>query len=341
MFICWHKDVPPNSSQTLGATRNTKAFLTSMGKPRNNQLGNVQKMKFRRCSDRLLGKFHDQMPQFFHFPNTNKTRHISINKPQRNPTQCFAAISMLIYVDTIYRHVSSLCDTFWFFRYQHENAMQELGNVGTNFLLPHPWRHSQCQIHQRSMITQADDHQLSTQKISSTVEPSHLNMLEQKANKIRRNHKGATCKENEHDVQCSSLFCWTIFGTYQHVQPSKVEQFRRVSPVSQVGHHLTCGDALRSDSYYPTLVDFFIFDLHNIFTSCILYLINWRMWTSTPTTRKRHQATHSANVRDFVVNHWAMTIEEPWWRCRSFSQSIKGRHLIVFIWFHLDLYILV
>ena len=130
----------------------------------------------------LLGKFHDQMPQFFHFPNTNKTRHISIKKPQRNPTQCFAAISMLIYVDTIYRHVSSLslCDTFWFFRYQHENAMQEQGNVGTNFLLPHPWRHSQCQIHQRSMITQADDHQLSTQNISSTVEPSHLNMLEQK-----------------------------------------------------------------------------------------------------------------------------------------------------------------
>lgn len=96
----------------------------------------------------------------------------------------------------------------------------------------------------------------------------------------------------------------------------------------------------------PNFSGFFIFDLHNIFTSCILYLINWRMSTSTLTTHKRHQATHSANVRDFVVNHWAMTIEEPWWRCRSFSQSIgvsqtKGRHLIVFIWFHLDLYILV
>ncbi len=49
MFICWHEDVPPNS------WGNKKNWL---GKPRNNQLGNVQKVKFRRWSDRLLRKFH-------------------------------------------------------------------------------------------------------------------------------------------------------------------------------------------------------------------------------------------------------------------------------------------
>ena len=43
----------------LGQQKKTRHFWHRwLGKPRNNQLGNVQKVKFRRWSDRLLRKFH-------------------------------------------------------------------------------------------------------------------------------------------------------------------------------------------------------------------------------------------------------------------------------------------